>query len=324
MIHWHEKLNLQISSKKIQEKADQHYSVAIKKKVDDDNKKKNLTIISSKWLEWNGNLCKMFYETQLKYSIRFSYQKSYLSNTGIHDDQNQKLRSYFSDLVTHKIQCILTIFQTHVDPNQWMFLTHYMISNFPMNVLNGCHVQVNNISFLQNRRVLSTATEAPTLLFRNLWHYKIICIRIIDESFRPRKLHFVPLRVNSVSLQRRTLFTYFVYAFRDGCVNESNLNHRMWSIYLGCQSNLIWYLFRSLMTQRSFNHLLLSDRFLVIPSSSKSFCLFEHDVIIFFNENLKIHLNVYCNSVKYFLYMERFDKRNISHFWLWKEMYILV
>ena len=103
-----------------------------------------------------------------------------------------------------------------------------------------------DIRTLQNRRVLSTTTEAPTLLFRNLWHYKIICIRIIDEPFRPGKLHFVPLRVNSVSLQRRILCTYFVCAFRDSCVYESNLNHRMWSIYLGYQRNLIWFLFRSL------------------------------------------------------------------------------
>ena len=154
-------------------------------------------------------------------------------------------------------------------------------------------------------------------------------MRIIDESFRPGKLHFVTLRVNSVSLQRRILFTYFVCAFRDNCVNESNLNHRMWSIYLGYQNNLIWYLLRSLnkmcffftlfyryviitdsdinlgkeisisfskilylsyrtwffqkilIAERCFDHLLLSDRFLAIPSSSKSFCSFEHDVIIF-------------------------------------------
>ena len=45
-----------------------------KKSVNNDEKKKNLTIIYFKWLEWNENLCKMFFETQLKYSIRFPYQ----------------------------------------------------------------------------------------------------------------------------------------------------------------------------------------------------------------------------------------------------------
>ena len=103
--------------KKIQAKVDHHYSNAIKKSVNNDDKKKNLTIIYSKWLEWNENLCKMFFETQLKYSIRFPYQKSYLSSAGIHDDQNQKLRSYWSDLGTDKIQSF-KFFQIHVDPNQ--------------------------------------------------------------------------------------------------------------------------------------------------------------------------------------------------------------
>ena len=57
VIDWYEKLIRQFSFKN-NKKADQLYSDEIKKSLNRDDKKKNLTIIESKWLEWNKNRAK--------------------------------------------------------------------------------------------------------------------------------------------------------------------------------------------------------------------------------------------------------------------------
>ena len=107
-----------------------------KKSLNRDNKK-NLTIFDSKWQERNKNLCNMRIETESKSWIILLYLKWYLSKTRIHDDQIQKLQCYFDDIISHVIENVFPTYFSRFIFNQHMFLPHYMIINFPINVLNG-------------------------------------------------------------------------------------------------------------------------------------------------------------------------------------------